>query len=173
MRLHPGCLIPFTALLLLPLQGCLGVAAGAGLGAAVGAATTPRAPDASQWQAGEALTVDFSAPRELVADMPGRGERLRLHDVTRVLGRVQRAYGDTLLLAISEVRRSRGAPLAFARLREPVALLQVDAGTRVTVLTTRSPVARSLMGAGAGFVVAVVLSFVAIVILCRAGSCAG
>ena len=171
MRLHPGCLIPFAALLILPLEGCLGIAAGASIGAAAGAVTAPRASDVSPWQVGEALTVDFAAPRELAADMPGGGERLALHDVTRIVGRVQRAYGDSLVLAISEVRRSRGAPLSYARLREPMALLQVDAGTRVTVLTARSPVARGFMGAAAGMVVGVVLSFIAVIIVCHNRAC--
>ena len=170
MRLHPGCLLPFAALLIVPLSGCYVVAAGAGLGAAVGVASTPPEPPAGSgpWRPGAALSIDFTAPRDLAAGVPGDADSLRVRGVTRVVGRVRRLYGDTLMLALTEVRRTTGGPLAFALQREPVALVLPDASTRVQQISVHS--SRTTRGLGGGAAGAL-LTLTALVAYCRATGC--
>jgi hypothetical protein len=158
MRLHPGCLLVALSLLLLPLGGCYYVAAAAGMGAAVGAATTPAPAPAgsSPWLPGASLSIQFGTPRDVVAGVPGGRDSLHLRAVTRIVGKVRRVYGDTIMVSLTEVRRGTGAPLSFAAQREPVALVLPGQDTRVQMFVGPSPAARGIIGALAGMVLAVV-----------------
>lgn len=156
MRLNSRCLVPLAALLLLPLGGCfVAVPLGGGVlvGAAAGAATTPRTPYSvvGHQRPGAALQIEFPVPVELVAISTNGRDTTRIPDATRVIGRVRASAPDSCWLRLTEVRRSGGTSVAWSRDAAPVAMVPL-ANSRVQLIAANaSSIERTLVGGAVGF----------------------
>jgi hypothetical protein len=125
MQLRTTRLLALLLLLPLSLGGCL-LAAGVPLVAAgAGAASAGATPDTSRslHRVGAALTIEFASPREIAGPVPGRGDSVRVAGVTLVTGRVEATRGDTMWLAVAELRSERRGRVPFGRGREPLLAL--------------------------------------------------
>lgn len=158
--------------LLLSQNACIYVAGATALGASVGVATAyqPLGELEGKYRPDNALQVSFDEPRVLSALMPGERDSLRVAGATRLVGRVREVRGDTVVLAVTELRRVSGGPMGFGNRREPLTQILPDDRARVEVLTKRaSPVQRGVVGAAAGFV----LAFLGLLVYCNIERCLG
>lgn len=159
------------ALLLPALGGCYYFAAGAVLGAGLGAASTPRPlPVSSTYPPGAALLIEFVPPRHVTVILPGERDTLRVADVRRVVGTLHSSRADTLFIAITELRRAEGTPFAFAARNAPVLPIPPTTPARVHVITSNGRMAqRAVVGGILGFVVSYLLLYAG----CASGGCWG
>jgi hypothetical protein len=159
------------ALLLPALGGCYYFAAGAVLGAGLGAASTPRPlPTSSTYPPGAALYLDFATPRHVTVILPGERDTLRVDDVRRVIGTLHSSRADTLFIAITELRRAQGPPHAFAARNAPVLPIPPSMPARVHVIAKNGAVAqRAIVGGIVGFA----LSYLLLIAACNSGGCWG
>ena len=158
--------VALLLLALLPTAGACyyvggAVTGGALLGATLGAASTPRPlPATARYPVGALLVVDFTPPRHLTASMRGERDSLRVPRATRVVGQLRQTRGDTLWVAISELRREGGGPMAFAQGHEPVTSLPPEGLARVHVISSNGKLAqRTLNGALLGALIAALLLY--------------
>ena len=161
-------------LVLLPsLGGCVyvggAVAGGALLGATLGAASTPRPlPVTARYPAGAAVLIDFSPPRDLTASRRGERDSLRVATVTRLVGQLRETRGDTLWIAVAQLRRTGGGPLSFAHGHEPMTAIPPEGLARVHVIASNGQlVHRVLTGALIGAAVIVLL----VITICAQDAC--
>ena len=173
MSIRRRSLLRLAALvLLLPtLHGCLYFAGGAMLGATLGAASTPRPlPATARYPAGAALLVDFVPSRDVAGFVRGERDSLRVPGTTRLVGELRATRGDTLWIAVSELRREAGGPMAFAHGHEPVVPLSPETPARIHVIASNGRLAERVVIGG---LVGLALSYLLLYALCFDGGCFG
>ena len=151
------------AVLLPTLGGCYYFAGAAIAGATLGAASTPRSlPLSGRYPAGAALMIDFASRPDIAAALPGGRDSLRVEGVSRIVGRLQSTRGDTMFVAITELRRAQGGPMAFANRHEPVMEILPETPARIHVIASNGRLAeRVVWGALAGMALSLLLIYLA------------
>jgi hypothetical protein len=144
------------AALLAPTTGCLEpLIGGAALGAIGGAVVTRDV----RVKPGASVRVELDQPRDVHGVRRGSaaGDTVALRQSRQLFGRVERVAGDSVWIAISEVRGDLG-PTRFRLGAMPVALVRQEPGVRILPLANRPSyiVAGGLLGTGIGVLVIII-----------------